>query len=1168
MHLKNIKLAGFKSFVDPTTVPFTKNLIAVVGPNGCGKSNIVDAIRWVMGESSAKTLRGESMADVIFNGSTSRKPVGQASVQLTFDNSDGSIGGAYAEYAEIAIKRVASRDGTSAYFLNNTKCRRKDITDVFLGTGLGPRSYSVIEQGMISRFIEAKPDDLRMFIEEAAGISKYKERRRETETRIRHTRENLDRVEDLRDEIGKQLEKLQRQAKAAERYKVLKQDERLNKAQLHTLHWQDLDVQMQGFDRIIKEAEVLIEERIAEQRQIGTQIEMSRESQLEASDEMNEIQGRFYGLGADLAKIEQSITHHKERYEQLQEDKARIEESVVELQQNTQEDQLRLTSLKQELIQVEPKFGTAKQSKQGSGIAFAEAEKNMQIWRDEWNIFTEEASKSLQIAEVEQTRMRHAEQRIKEITHRLERLTGEQQQFDFTELQNDIGTLDGDKTEVASQVEQIKSQLNAARENITAQRQHAEGVTQQWDSAKENLQTAKGRYASLTALQQAALGEQDDRVVGWLEKNELSNNKRLAHHLRVDAGWEKAVETVLGTHLEAICIDDFDAVESLLADTPDGTFEFFIAGANEHNQQATADKLSQKVNSEVPVNSLLNTVYCVDDLTAAKAMLASLGAGESVITKEGLWLGPSWLRVAKDKDANVGILQREKQLSELKAEIALLEATVSELQVTIEQGKQAQRQSETEKDELQQEFNTINQQLANTNAKYQLKQQQLQQGTQRAEKLNQELSELQDSLQQHQQDLHEANNKWQHALSNSEQFATKKLDLDAIGNQHRERVTHTREQAKLDGEQCHQLEVRVEQLKPQMETLAASIGRGEKQLQILFERSSYLAESLEQGEGPVAELQIELKAVLDKRVSVEQELTLIRQTVENTTQQLREFEEAKEEVALKVEQLRRALEEKRLEGRTVEVRKKTFEEQVLELDYELNAVIEELPEEANIAAWEEESNKIITRISRLGAINLAAIDEFKVQEERKIYLDSQYDDLTEALTVLENAIHKIDKETRSRFKETFDKVNEGFQTLFPKVFGGGSAHLELTGDDLLNTGISVIARPPGKRNTTIHLLSGGEKALTAVSLVFAIFQLNPAPFCLLDEVDAPLDDANVERFCGLVKEMSAKVQFLFISHNKLAIEMAEQLTGVTMQEPGVSRIVAVDMEEAVQLAAA
>lgn len=1167
MHLKNIKLSGFKSFVDPTTVPFTKNLIAVVGPNGCGKSNIVDAIRWVMGESSAKTLRGESMADVIFNGSTARKPVGQASVQLTFDNSDGSIGGEYAEYSEIAIKRVASRDGTSSYYLNNTKCRRKDITDVFLGTGLGPRSYSVIEQGMISRFIEAKPDDLRVYMEEAAGISKYKERRRETETRIRHTRENLDRVEDLRDEIGKQLEKLQRQAKAAERYKVLKQDERLNKAQLFALQWKALNEQVENFTQIISQAEVTIEERVAEQRHIGTEIESLRELQIDASDEMNEVQSRYYGLGAEIAKIEQSITHHRERFQQLQEDKERIEESVTELQSNTQEDRQRLQTFREELIQVEPKFTTAKAGRDASRESLQQAEENMQAWREEWNQFAEQAAQTLQQAEVEQTRIRHNEQRITELSKRIENLQHEQQQLDFSELQLTIEDLAQDKAETELKAEQVSEELQTINEQLTHERQQVESVTTEWDDAKEKLQTAKGRFASLNALQQAALGDQDDKVVAWLEKNELHGKQRLAQQLTVAEGWEKATETVLGTHLEAICVDDFDAVEQLLTDTPDGTFEFVIANSNS-SSALNAERLSSKVSGSNAVNNLLNSIYCVADLAAAKQLRSQLQAGESVITQDGIWLGQAWLRVAKDKDAKAGVLQRENQLSQLKVEIAELEAKVEQCQQQVTDSKEQARQLESQKEILQQEANSVNQRLAQVRAEHDVKQQQLQQGTQRAGRIEQELADQQQKLAESQQALTEAKNNWQHALSHSEQHANQKQDLELMGEQHKQRLTHIREQARTDAEQCHQLEVRVEQLRPQIETLHNSIERAESQLKVLFERSSMLAASLGEGEGPVAELQQQLETALDKRVKVEQELMTIRQKVEGFTQQMRDKEEAKEKVAAAVEQLRRQLEEKRLEGRTVDVRKQNIEEQVVELDYQLTTVVAELPEEANIPAWEEEGQRIATRISRLGAINLAAIDEFKVQDERKQYLDAQYEDLTEALTTLENAISKIDKETRSRFKETFDKVNDGFKRLFPKVFGGGSAYLELTGDDLLSTGIAVIARPPGKRNTTIHLLSGGEKALTAVSLVFAIFELNPAPFCLLDEVDAPLDDANVSRFCGLVKEMSEKVQFLFISHNKLAIEMAEQLTGVTMQEPGVSRIVAVDIEEAVQMAAA
>ena len=1167
MHLKNIKLSGFKSFVDPTTIPFEQNLIAVVGPNGCGKSNIVDAIRWVMGESSAKTLRGESMSDVIFNGSSARKPVGQASVQLTFDNSDGAIGGEYAEYNEIAIKRVASRDGTSSYYLNNTKCRRKDITDVFLGTGLGPRSYSVIEQGMISRFIEAKPDELRVYLEEAAGISKYKERRRETENRIRHTRENLERVSDLREEISAQLEKLQRQAKAAERYKVLKQDERLNKAQLYTLHWQTLDQQMQNFDQVIKAAEVEIEKKVAAQRHVGSEIEKFRDAQTDASDELNEVQGRYYSLGAEIAKIEQSITHHKERYQQLQDDKLQIEQSTTELKQNTQADQRRLIELQQELVSVEPQFNRAKETHNLSATALTDSEAAMVAWQRQWDEFTTAAAQAMQTVEVEQTRLQHTEQLIKELSARSEKVEVEQATCVYDDLAQEVETIAKQQQAAENDLTTLLQELTAANEKLSQLRQENGNCNENLDQAKEDLQQAKGRHASLTALQQAALGTEDETIVAWLEQNQLQQQPRLLQQLQVDKGWEKAVETVLGSHLQAICVDNYSAAERLLKSAPDGTFEFFVT----NDTAAVAPQpglLLNKVKANEQLAALLHDVYCADTLSEAKNILAKLNETQSVVTKDGIWLSKNWLRVAKDKDEKSGILQRKRQLQELAAEIQSLETSVENLQQQLEQNKQAIQQAEQQKEDLQQQNNTATQAAADIRAQYQVKQQQLQQLQQRAKDLAVELQEHRENLQQQQTSLEQSRANWQQALNASEECAEQRLTLETQGAECKQRVANAREQEQQDATQKHQLEVRVEQLKPQITTLEESINRAEKQMQVLFTRSEKLAESLDKGEGPVAELQQQLEQILNQRVTVEQELTTVRTKVENLTHQIRELEEGKEQFAQEAEKMRRDLEEQRLQGRTVDVRKKTYEEQLAELDYSLNDVLQDLPEEATVAAWEEEAQRIVNRISRLGAINLAAIDEYKVQEERKEYLDSQYEDLMEALTTLENAIRKIDKETRARFKETFDKVNDGFQKLFPQVFGGGSAHLELTGEDLLDTGISVIARPPGKRNTTIHLLSGGEKALTAVSLVFAIFQLNPAPFCLLDEVDAPLDDTNVGRFCSLVKEMSEKVQFLFISHNKLAIEMASQLTGVTMHEPGVSRIVAVDVEEAVQLAAA
>ncbi len=1167
MRLKNIKLAGFKSFVDPTTVPFNKNLIAVVGPNGCGKSNIVDAIRWVMGESSAKTLRGESMADVIFNGSTSRKPVGQASVQLTFDNSDGAIGGEYAQYAEIAIKRVASRDGTSNYYLNSTKCRRKDITDVFLGTGLGPRSYSVIEQGMISRFIEAKPDDLRVYLEEAAGISKYKERRRETETRIRHSRENLERVQDLRDEIGKQLEKLHRQAKAAERYKVLKQDERLNKAQLLTLQWQALDTQLQSFDSIIKETEVKIEERVAKQRHYGAEVEKQREVQNELSDELNEIQGRYYGLGAEIAKVEQSITHHKERYQQLQDDQNRIEESTGELQQNTQNDQRRLTDYRQELASVEPRFVSAQQSHTNSVEALQKAETDLQQWRQQWNEFSSDAAKTLQTAEVEQTRIKHTETTLKNTSERIEKLTTEQEGLDFTALAETVASAEEMNHEIATEHEAAQERLQQLKVKIDTVRQNNETQQRVWDSGKEKLQASKGRQASLAALQQAALGK-NEKAVSWLTKNELHNNPRLLEQLNVTSGWEKAVETVLGPHLEAVCIDNMSSLDDVLNDMPESSVEFFLSKTQSNNDSFAAESLASKIEGSSSVANMVQQVFCADSLGEAKKIQASLQENQSVITQDGIWLGKAWVRIAKDKDAKAGMLQREKELQSLNANIDQLENEVSSAEEQVINAKEILHEAESERETLQRDVNQLNQKRADFGAQFQVKQQQLEQGKNRERQIATELEDQHIALTDSQDALQKARNTWQHALSNSEQHATRKIELETLGNQFQERYTSCREQGRLNAENKHQLEVKVEQLKPQINSLQESIERSETQLKVMFERSAMLAESLGKGEGPVAELQQELESILGKRVTVEQELMAIRAKVEEVTHSIRQQEEAKESISLAVETMRRKLEEQRLEGRTLEVRKNTFKEQVEEIDYQLSTVIDEMPEHATIHAWQEEAEKIAIRISRLGAINLAAIEEFKVQEERKNYLDAQYNDLTEALETLENAIRKIDKETRTRFKEIFDKVNVEFQRLFPKVFGGGSAHLELTGDDLLDTGISVMARPPGKRNTTIHLLSGGEKALTAVSLVFAIFHLNPAPFCLLDEVDAPLDDANVIRFCALVKEMSEKVQFLFISHNKIAIEMANQLTGVTMHEPGVSRIVAVDMEEAVQMAAA
>ncbi len=550
MRLKSLKLVGFKSFVDPTVVPFPSNLVGIVGPNGCGKSNVVDAIRWVMGETSAKNLRGESMADVIFNGSSARKPVGQASVELVFDNSDGGLGGEYAKYAEIGIKRQVTRDGQSDYFLNGTKCRRKDIVDIFLGTGLGPRSYSVIEQGMISRFIEAKPDDLRIFIEEAAGVSKYKERRKETESRIRSTRENLERLEDLRQEIAKQLENLQKQARAAERYKVLKEEERQTKAQCLALHWKYMDEQLHHHDGTTKELEVKIEAKVAEQRRLGTEIEKQRDRQVEVNDEFNAIQALYYALGSDIARLEQTITHHRERMQQLLNDQAQVEQSWQELQNHMLTDQQRILQFTAELEEITPTLENLQAGSEISQEQLINAEDAMQTWQAEWDNFNQAANETVQKARIEQTRIQHLEQQIITTEKRLERLQVEQAQINFEHLDEQIAISTEQQAEWQEKIALQQQKLSEINEQLNEKRAIVEELTQQLDDIRNRLQTSRGRFASLQALQQAALGSGTGSAKNWLQARQLTQQPRLAQKLTVTNGWERAVETVLGSTLK------------------------------------------------------------------------------------------------------------------------------------------------------------------------------------------------------------------------------------------------------------------------------------------------------------------------------------------------------------------------------------------------------------------------------------------------------------------------------------------------------------------------------------------------------------------------------------------------------------------------------------------
>lgn len=1168
MRLKCIKLAGFKSFVDPTTVNFPSNLCAVVGPNGCGKSNIIDAVRWVMGESSAKNLRGENMTDVIFNGSSGRKPVGQASIELVFDNSDGTLLGEYAAFTEISIKRKVTRDAQNHYYLNGTKCRRRDITDIFLGTGLGPRSYAIIEQGMISRLIEAKPEDLRVYIEEAAGISKYKERRRDTESRMRRTQENLERLTDIRDELERQLSRLQRQAQSAEKYSEYKKEERLLKAQLQALKYQQLDIQANAKQLSIRELELRMESFITDQVNKDTQIEKYRLQHTELGDKFNEVQGRYYAIGADIARLEQSIQHTQERARQLQADLDQTTRDSKEAEEHLHIDAQKAEAWAAELLELEPELDLVKAAEENSGDSLIASEEAMQAWQTEWDSFNQRAAEPRQKAEVQQSRIQHLEQVQQRLLQRIEKLKDEKANLLDSSADEEVGFLTEQLAELDLTADEQRKHVETMSLELEQQRNDNNHLVNELDQTRSKLQSMRGRHASLEALQQAALGDKSKAVTEWLSQQKLSDNPRIAESVRAQDGWEMALETVLGNTLQAVCVDNLNSVTEVLAGLTQGELILFDTRAKAAVVSSNkATLLASKVIADWDVAGLLNGIYAVDDLATGLQLREQLTGNESIITKDGIWLSAHWLRVARDQDASSGVIARRQELEELDAAIAIAASQVEALNQTLGLGRETVKQLEQERENLRRNAEEQGRRYSELRAQLSAKQARTEQISMRRERAETEIREAREQMDQEAEHLSEARMILSEAIAMMEQDTDLREQLLEQRDNIRNGLDQARQRARHDKDKAHELAMRVQSVKTQLDSIRLGLSRLREQTVRLQERREQLLMNLGENHDPVEEYKLELEASLAKRLAVEGALTEARRALETVEHDLRTAEQARNRAEQEVQAVRSHLEQERLAAQMFEVQRAGFAEQLQADNFDLTILLAEMPEGSEIKPLEEELESVATRIARLGPINLAAIDEYKTESERKNYLDAQDADLREALETLENAIKRIDRETRTRFKETFEQVNKSLQELFPKVFGGGHAYLELTGEDLLDTGITIMARPPGKRNSTIHLLSGGEKALTAIALVFSIFRLNPAPFCMLDEVDAPLDDANVGRYARMVEEMSAQVQFIYITHNKIAMEMAHQLMGVTMHEPGVSRLVTVDVDEAAELAA-
>jgi chromosome segregation protein len=1168
MRLQAIKLAGFKSFVDATTVPFPNNLCAVVGPNGCGKSNIIDAIRWVMGEGSAKNLRGESMTDVIFNGASTRKPVGQATIELLFDNSAGRLTGEYAAYSEISIKRQVSRDGQSSYFLNSVKCRRKDITDIFLGTGLGPRSYSIIEQGMISQLIEAKPEELRVYLEEAAGISKYKERRKETERRIAHTRDNLDRLTDLREELERQIHHLERQAKNAERYTEFKKEEREVSAQLSALRWQNLDQKAGVQQQQIDQFEIELQARISDQRRVEADIVALRDQLISSNDALAAVQQRFYDEGTEIARIEESIQYQSERARTLADSLRQTDQERTETAASLGSDEALIRDLAEQLERLAPEQAALSDSEIASKDQLEMAEHHVAELQQRWDQFTSEAAKVAQAGEIEQSKIALLEDSLQRLNQRLKAVGDDKTRLSEQAVAEEIGPLEAMIETQEEQVGRIQSEFDGLASQLQSQRVQNEQLSRTLNEQRSEMQHLAGRRASLDALQQAALGQAGDDTA-WVSEQGLESALRVGESLEVEAGWEEAVEAVLGDALQGILVSNLRELSPAVARLTQGSITLLgMSGTHAPVVQGEARvSLAAKIQSSAELSAWLSHVFVAEDLEDALSLAENLAPDESVVTRDGLWMGASWIRVSADKDVTAGVLQRQKELTSLIAQIEALETLIDTTDEELAAGAINLTVLEQDRDALQSRLAEQQRAYGETRARLTAKRIQAEQIASELERADREITHSQAQLETDSVQLQAARSRLGGAMDEMEGVEATRAELAEQRHSAQQALVTLRQQAQADRDANHQLALRTQNLTAQLTATGQAITRLSARQTSLLERKQTLEADIAALAEPTTELQANLQERLQTRQGIEAELLAGRQVAQKIEFDIRSNESQRALFEEGVDQVRGQLEKARLEFQTLDVKRSTIEDLLKEAGAVLQDVISAMPEDADIPVWETELTKIENRIQRLGAINLAAIEEYKVQAERKAYLDAQNDDLEKALDTLMMAIRKIDIETRTRFKETFDLVNTKLQQLFPKLFGGGHAYLEMTGEDLLDTGVALMARPPGKRNSSIHLLSGGEKALTAIALVFSIFSLNPAPFCLLDEVDAPLDDANVMRYSELVKEMSRTVQFIYITHNKVAMEMAEQLMGVTMHEPGVSRLVSVDVEEAVAMSA-
>jgi len=1173
VRLTQIKLAGFKSFVDPTVIPTPSQLVGVVGPNGCGKSNIIDAVRWVMGESRASELRGESMQDVIFSGSSQRKPSARASVELVFDNSDGRAVGQWATYAEIAVRRVLTRDGTSSYFINNQQVRRRDVNDIFLGTGLGARGYAIIGQGMINRLIEAKPEELRVYLEEAAGVSRYKERRRETENRLSDTRENLVRVDDILRELTSQLEKLESQAEVAREYRALQAEGEGKQHALWFLKEAAAHQERARTQQDIERAQTELEASMAGLRASEAALEARRQAHYAAGDAVHAAQGLLYESNAKVSSLEAEIRHVVESRNRVQTRRAQLQVQMTEWDAQKEHCVAQIQEGEQELMT------SAARAEQARELALAAQEGLPEIEARVRQAAAQREEMRATLARVEQSlalvaqTQRDSDRQLQTLEMRRERLKQELQGVETPDIEA-LERLTGEKRVAEESLEQAQAALTELEDTLPEADARRAKAQQQAQAEAESLARLDARLTALVRLQEDV--QKKGSLEPWLAKHELTSLARLWQKLQVEPGWETALEAVLNERMTGLEVRNLDWSRAFANDAPPARLAFYQLppAAPVASAPAGLNPLASILRITDPelrtlLQGWLGNVYIAKDVTEALAARATLPTGAMLVVQGGHLIDANSVRFYAPDSEQAGLLARQQEIENLQREIKAHQLIADSSRSAVARAESAWQQVSQALPPARQRVSEITRRLHDVQLEHTRLQQQVEQTRERSGRLEQDIAEV---------------------MSQQEELTAAKLEAEARFEELDAEIgvlQETYSEAEMAGEVlAEEAETARNRLRDQERGaqeaefaergIGARISELQRNLQLANEQATRAQQELLSLESELATLdaaaaEAGLQEALELRAEREETLGRARIEMDTLAAQLREADEERMVIERSLEPRRERIMQLQLQEQAARLATEQFAEQLNERQVDRAAVqasLTEQPEEWQRPAWlHAEVQRITKKIESLGSVNLAALDELTASRERKDYLDAQYVDLQTAIDTLEDAIRKIDRETRDLLQTTFNEVNGHFGELFPKLFGGGEARLMMTGEEILDAGVQVMAQPPGKRNTSIHLLSGGEKALTATALVFALFKLNPAPFCLLDEVDAPLDDANTERYTNLVSSMADHTQFLFISHNKIAMQMARQLVGVTMQEQGVSRIVAVDIESALQLAA-